>query len=146
MSTSEASSIVISKARTSWWTIRVASKSPTLASRKSWKIVSPICRPPGHQVWWGLLMTRCVRSHARESPTSSFAPGFCLLDGPRGRQTGRVHEEGRHLERRVLDRRDAYRRASLGSAQSDASHLQGASRAHHCVFLDLPFSLDNVLT
>ncbi len=39
---SEASSIVISRVRTSWWTTRVGSKSPTLASPRSWKTVSHV--------------------------------------------------------------------------------------------------------
>jgi hypothetical protein len=39
---SEASSIVISRVRTSWWTTKVVLKSPTLASLKSWKIVSHV--------------------------------------------------------------------------------------------------------
>jgi hypothetical protein len=40
MSMSEASSIVISRVPMFWWTTRAVSKSPTLASQKSWKIVS----------------------------------------------------------------------------------------------------------
>jgi hypothetical protein len=39
---SEALSIVISRVRTSWWTTRVVSKSPTLAFLKSWKTVSHV--------------------------------------------------------------------------------------------------------
>ena len=43
---------------------------------------------------YGADRERFVRSDARESSTSSFASGLCLLDGSRGCQTGRIHEEG----------------------------------------------------
>ena len=66
-----------------------------------------------------------MRPPTRKSLTPPFSTRLRLLDGPRGGQAGRVHEESRHMECWLFDRRDAYGRAPLGSTESNASHFQG---------------------
>jgi serine/threonine protein kinase len=68
----------------------------------------------------------CRPPQRRQSPPS-FAPRFCLLDGPGGRQADGVHFESRHLVPRLPRRRDAYRRSSVGEPHSDAGDFPSSS-------------------
>lgn len=65
------------------------------------------------------------RSLDRRKGAPTILAGFSLLDGSRGGQANRVHQQSRHLVPRLPRRRDAHRRASVGEPDPDAGHLPG---------------------
>ena len=64
-----------------------------------------------------------IRSTVFGPCPSAVAAGFRLLDGSRGGQADIIHEQGRYLERGLLDRRDVDWRSSLGESQPVPSHI-----------------------
>ena len=73
-----------------------------------------------------VMLKLLFRPSSRPPTTPAVSAGFRILDGARSRQANRIHQESRYLEYRMFGRGNADWRASLGTADTDASHFQGS--------------------